>query len=198
MDERQPDPDAELVTRAKAAAEGDHRPFEALVSRHQEKVVANCRYMTRSAADAEDLAQDVFLKAFFGLPRFEGRSSFKSWLLRIKANHCLNHLRSQSDEKRVDLDGVGEEVPPEMHVQPMAQRLVESEDERDRIIAVLDRMSDTLRIPLIMRDMDGMAYQEIADILGVGLSAAKMRIKRARETFQKLHREAAENGGGPR
>lgn len=196
MNERQPDPDEELVSRAQAAADGDHRPFEALVSRHQEKVVANCRYMTRSAADAEDLAQDVFLKAFFGLPRFEGRSSFKSWLLRIKVNHCLNHLRKQSNEKRVDLDDVGEELPAEMHVQPRAERLVQSEDERDRIVGVLDRMSDTLRIPLIMRDMDGMAYQEIAEVLGVGLSATKMRIKRARETFQSLHGEAAGSGEG--
>jgi len=194
VEDRQPDPDAELVSDAQAAADGDHRPFEALVARYQEKVVTNCRYMTRSSADAEDLAQDVFLKAYFGLPGFGGRSSFKSWLLRIKANHCLNFLKRRAGEKRVDIDDVSE-AASELHVEPKAESLVHAVDERGRIVAVLDLMSDTLRVPLILRDLDGMAYQEIADVLGVRLSAAKMRIKRARETFQEMHRETESSRG---
>ncbi len=195
MVDRQPDPDGELVSQAQAAGEGDHRPFEALVERHQEKVVANCRYMTRSAADAEDLAQDVFLKAFFGLPKFRAQSSFKSWLLRIKANHCLNFVQRQAGGKQVDIDEVSEAGAEELHVEPRAEQRVHAEDTREQIVAVLDRMTDTLRIPLILRDMDGMTYQEIADILGVRLSAAKMRIKRARESFRELHGEMTHREG---
>jgi len=195
MDERPPDPDAQLVSEAQTAPDGDHRPFEELVGRHQEKVVANCRYMTRSPADAEDLAQEVFLKAFFGLPRFGGRSTFKSWLLRIKANHCLNYIKRHADEKQVDIDAVGADGAEELRVEPQAESRMESTEAQAQIVAVLDRMTDKLRVPLILRDMDGMAYQEIADVLGVRLSAAKMRIKRARETFQELHREVTNPEG---
>ena len=74
------------------AAEGDMGAFETLVERHRNRVMANCRYISGSPADAEDLAQEVFVKAFFGLQNFEGRAQFATWLNRIKVNHCLNFL----------------------------------------------------------------------------------------------------------
>jgi RNA polymerase sigma-70 factor (ECF subfamily) len=87
------EPDDELLEKARSAPEGDYSAFEQLVRRHQEKVRANCRYLTRDPGYAEDLAQEVFVKVFFGMRRFEGRSSFRTWLHRIKINHCLNYLR---------------------------------------------------------------------------------------------------------
>jgi DNA-directed RNA polymerase specialized sigma24 family protein len=90
------DPDEKLLQQAREAPEGDLRAFEMLVLRHQRRVVANCRYITRDANNAEDLAQEVLVKAFFGLRGFEGRSSFGSWLQRIKINHCLNYLKKQA------------------------------------------------------------------------------------------------------
>lgn len=174
--------DEELLTAARQAPEGDMRPFEAIVDRNQGWVRANCRHITRGN-DAEDLGQEVLIKVYFGLQRFQGRSSFKTWVSRIKANHCLNHLRKL--RARPTLSDSLDDVPEgRAAVEPEAGEEIHADDERRRVEAVLDTMSDTLRVPLVLRDMDEMSYQEVADTLGIGLSAAKMRIKRARAEFR--------------
>jgi RNA polymerase sigma-70 factor (ECF subfamily) len=185
--------DDSLVQRARSAPTGDTRAFETLVKRHQEKILANCRFLTGSADDAQDLAQEVFIKAFFGLKRFEGRSAFGSWVQRIKVNHCLNFIRKRKGKSFVDVDDPLTEVEPELHVAAKAEKQVKAQDERDRIRQVLDQLPETLRLPLLMRDLDGMSYQEIAEILKIGLSAVKMRIKRGREEFRRLYGPTQQN-----
>ena len=175
--------DERLVELARAEGNTDTRPFEALVHRHQGHVVANCRFITRSA-DAEDLAQEVFVKAFFGLRRFEERSLFRTWLRRIKVNHCLNYLRKTRGAIMVDIDDVASHEHPATQTQATAHVELQAAGDRERIASVLDAMSDTLRIPLMLRDSDGRSYEEIAVELGIGLSAVKMRIKRARAEFR--------------
>ncbi len=184
--------DEALVELARQRGDHDARPFDVLVRRYQGMVKANCRAITRSAADAEDLAQEVFLKAFFGLKRFEGRAPFRNWLQRIKVNHCLNHLRKTRGTVMLDID----EVPPEHHdamqTAAGAHEALETADERERIVAVLDTMSDALRIPLMLCDGDGHSYEEIAVHLGISLSAVKMRIKRGRAQFRERFSARAE------
>lgn len=197
MDDTQDrDEDRMLVEQVLAAPEGDTRAFEALVKRHTRGVVANCRYITRSSADSEDLAQDVFMKVYFALPRFERRSKFKTWLQRIKVNHCLNHLKKAEKRSFVELDETEGKLPETMHVAPEATRNIEHDHKRARIERVLDSMNDTLRIPLIMCDMDELPYQEIAETLGIGLSAVKMRIKRARAEFRERYDRLRPNPAG--
>ncbi len=180
-------PDDELVELARSAPSGDMRPFEILVQRHSSKILANCRYLTRAPNDADDLAQEVFVKAFFGLKRFEGRSKFSTWLQRIKINHCLNYNQKKHGKHMVDVEAPGMEIEAGLYHEALGEKNLESLDQRRRIEKVLDSMSDTLRIPLLLRDLDGLAYQEIADQLAIGLSAVKMRIKRAREEFRELY-----------
>lgn len=176
-------PDGELVALARDAVEGDTRPFEALVRRYQGKVVTNCRYLSGSPSDAEDLAQEVFVKVYFGLSGFEGRASFETWVQRIKSNHCINFVK----KKRLDTVDLEPEAMANAARRPAeAPAHLEREASRRRIGDVLMRMNETLRIPLVLRDMDGLAYEEIADELGIGLSAVKMRIKRGREEFRRL------------
>ncbi len=180
-------PDEELVRAAKLASEGDTAAFEELVRRHQASVVANCRYLTRSPDDAEDLAQDVFVKAFFRLATFEERSSFRTWVQRIKVNHCLNYLKSRRRRTEVDVGDPALETDEALRVAPEAEATVEADEERRRIRAVLDAMPDSLRVPLILCDVDGLSYREIQETLGLGLSATKMRIARAREDFRRRY-----------
>jgi len=179
--------DEELVSEIRGAPEGDLRAFEVLLGRYQQRVVANCRYLTRSADDAEDLAQEVFLKTFYGLQRFEARASFRTWLYRIKANHSMNFIRKRGDRVFVGVDELQPDSDGPLAVTSRAQAKVESAEARVAIEQVLDEMNDTLRLPLVMRDMDQMSYQEIAETLGLGLSAVKMRIKRAREEFRQRY-----------
>ena len=183
------DVDEELLQAAREAPEGDLRAFERLVVRYQNRILANCRYLTGDNSNAEDLSQEVFLKAFFGLPKFEGRSSFRHWLNRIKVNHCLNHIKRGKGREALAIDERTVEGFEELQVAPVADKKMEQMEDSDRIEAVLAEMPTTLRVPLIMRDMDELSYEEIAVGLGIGLSEVKMRIKRGREYFRRLYPE---------
>ena len=100
----------------------DDAAFAELVKRYQQSVNTNCRYMSGSPTDAEDLAQDVFVKAFFGLKRFEGRSSFETWVKRIKANHCINFLKKRSGKSFVDVEDPGVSTSDRVRVEPTGHR----------------------------------------------------------------------------
>lgn len=181
------DRDEQLLQAARSAPEGDLRAFEQLISLYQRRILADCVYLTRDNANSEDLAQEVFVKAYFGLRAFEGRSSFRHWLQRIKVNHCLNHIKKKASRSEVTLDDSGPEDFEELRVDPEVSRRLESAGNRKRIDSILESLPAKLRIPLIMRDMDELSYEEIAASLNVGLSAVKMRVKRAREQFRTLY-----------
>ncbi len=181
--------DEKLVQEAISAQPGDFRAYDRLVNKHQNMVRTNCRYISGSEEDALDLAQEVFVKAYFSLKGFQGNSQFGTWIKRIKVNHCLNHLRKQKGKTHVDIEDPSLAAAPQLHDNRQTSAAAENRERREMISDTLDSLSDNLRVPLIMRDMDGLSYQEIADHLGVGLSAAKMRINRARQEFRAKYRE---------
>jgi RNA polymerase sigma-70 factor (ECF subfamily) len=178
------DSDEELLVQALNAPEGDLRAFEGLVLRYQKRVVANCRGITRDSNNAEDLAQEVLVKVFYGLRGFERKSSFGHWLQRIKINHCLNHLKKHGGHSFVDVGDPEADEFDELKVMVTAEQLAGAISDRQTISAVLESMPNTLRIPLVLCDMDELSYEEVSRSLGIGLSATKMRIKRAREEFR--------------
>ena len=188
------DPDGELLQEARSAPEGDLRAFEKLVLRYQRRVVANCRYITRDQINAEDLAQEVLVKAFFGLRGFEGRSSFAGWLQRIKINHCLDHLRKQSSRSFVGIEEEQVHEFDQLKDQTTADQLAETISDQQLIGEVLDSLPSTLRIPLLLCDMDELSYEEVAQTLSISLSAAKMRVKRGREMFRERYQKAQLKG----
>ncbi len=176
-----------LVEAALRSRQGDFRAFDQLVNRHQSMVCTNCRYISGNEEDALDLAQEIFVKAYFNLKSFRGQSRFSTWLKRIKVNHCLNHVRKQQGKKYVDIEDPALVVDERLHTKIRASAELEAREKRERIGAVLDAMSENLRVALIMRDLDGLSYQEIADDLNLSLSAVKMRINRARQEFRALY-----------
>jgi RNA polymerase sigma-70 factor, ECF subfamily len=184
---RDEDPDQLVLDQVRNAKEGDMTAFEELVRRHQGRILADCRHMTRDDMNAEDLAQEVFVKAFFGVRGFEGRSTFRQWLQRIKVHHCLNHIKRRDGKAGLSIDDAAVEQHSQLHVRPVAEERFHRLNQRERIAAILNSMSTTLRIPLMMADMDELSYAEIAGALGIGLSAAKMRVKRAREEFRRRY-----------
>jgi RNA polymerase sigma-70 factor (ECF subfamily) len=177
--------DEALVQAALRAPEGDTVAFAELVRRHQSTVLANCRHLTRSPDDAEDLAQEVFVKAFFKLSSFEGRARFLTWLKRIKVNHCLNYLKSKRGRSYLDISDVALSGEPALGADDEAMTGLEREQVRQRIREVLDALPDALRVPLVMCDVDELSYADIQAELGLGLSATKMRIARARQEFRR-------------
>jgi RNA polymerase sigma-70 factor (ECF subfamily) len=178
------DPDAELVGRARRASSGDTRAFDELVTRHRGRVVANCRYLAPAGHQAEDLAQEVLVKAYFGLRKYELRAKFSTWLYRIKVNHCLNHRRAEQKRRGdVALDDVHPDAVS-LRVAPEGEADLVRRTEAERVRSAVAGLSDTLRVPLVMRELDEMSYDEIAAALDLSLSAVKMRILRARQELR--------------
>jgi len=155
-----------------AARDGGSDAFELLVRRHQGAVYGLALRMLGSQADAQDAAQDSFVQAWNALARFRGDSAFASWLYRIVTNRCLNILASRRPTDVLSADYASARDDP-------AEAAIDRERMHAVAAAVL-RLAPEQRAALVLREFQGLSYDEIAEILGVSLSAVKGRIHRAR------------------
>jgi RNA polymerase sigma-70 factor (ECF subfamily) len=171
--------DQALIDLCKTRGAKDDRPFEELFKRHQAAVWRVCYYFLGDALDAEDIVQDVFFKVYRGLPGFEGRASFRTWLNQIALNTCKNELRMRSRRPVVvehELDEMGE--PSEL-AEGMDLRWQDM-TEREELAQALEMLQLDHFTALQLRDMERRSYAEVAHLLGISQSAAKMRVQRAR------------------
>jgi RNA polymerase sigma-70 factor, ECF subfamily len=168
------DSDGELVDRARA---GELSAFETLVERHRD-VVFRVAARIVGPDDAEDVSQDAFLRAFHRLSAFRGDAPFRVWLLSITRNAALNHQARrraepvESVEPLVSPEAGGEERTP-------AQRL-EGRERRERLEGKVRLLSPTHRVVLVLRDIEGLSYEEIATVTETPLGSVKARLHRAR------------------
>ena len=172
------DPDRALV---EAAAGGSREAFDELVRRHQGAVIALARVLTAGRGDAEDLAQDVFVRAWRSLRSFRGDSTFRTWLHRV----AINVIRtSQSRQWRVAQLIVRDDRPPDIvsGEEPVDATLAR----RQLIERALATLSDELRVAVTLRDMQGLDYKEIAAALDVPIGTVESRIFRARAKLKPL------------
>lgn len=183
--EQAPELDASLVREVLA---GNQASFQLLVERYQTRLFGLARHYTRNAVEIEDIVQDTFLKAYSRLPSFQHQSSFYTWLYRIATNTILDFLKrkgrspihSVEDPEATTLD-----APTQGVVRPDAR--LESEEIATITHEVLEELPEIFRTVLIMREFEGLAYQEIADALGISIGTVESRLFRARARFkQKL------------
>jgi RNA polymerase sigma-70 factor (ECF subfamily) len=165
--------DALLVDRAR---QGDLDAFSALVERHRDIVL---RVATRvvGPADAEDVAQDAFLRAFHRLGRFRGDAAFRSWLLQITHNAALDALGR--GRRTVPESDVGADIPDSESARIPAQRL-EQRERSQRLRAKITTLTPAHRAVLVLRDIEGLAYDEIAEVTETPVGSVKGRLHRAR------------------
>jgi RNA polymerase sigma-70 factor (ECF subfamily) len=177
--------DRELLARAQA---GDMSAFESLVSRHEEKVYGLALRMTRSEADAAEITQDTFLSAYQHLGEFRGESAFGSWVHRIAANNALMRLRRQKVLDIVSDDLAGPEFTergsladgPDSDWSKRADDKV-LDDELGRAIRVAtDALPEGYREVFLLKDLEGLSYEEISEMVGISVPAVKSRLHRAR------------------
>lgn len=175
--------------------DGHSEAYGDLVRSYHKKVLGYCLSMLNNRTDAEEAAQDIFVKAYQALARFKGDSSFSTWLYRITANHCLDILRKRNRRKTVSWDALVEKEGERMHAlvsanDPGASRL-EDRQMADRILSTL---TEDHRTVLTLREQDGLEYQEIAEILNCSLDAVKGRLARARKQVQERLAQVLESG----
>ncbi len=180
----QPDDDQPLVIRAQA---GDAAAFETLVRRYERWVFTLALRMVGDRGEAEDLAQEVFLKAYQGLPRFKGTARFSTWLYAIASHHCLNHLRARRHQpeacttETAALRGNGLAATDRLpDGAPRADALLERMDLARIVQRGLASLTEDHRLVLILRDIQGMSYEGIAETLGLELGTVRSRLHRAR------------------
>jgi RNA polymerase sigma-70 factor (ECF subfamily) len=172
--------DAELV---RLATRGELDAFAELVDRHRPVVV---RVATRivGSEDAEDVSQDAFLRAFHRLEHFRGDAPFRSWLLRIAHNAALDHLARRRPEP---VDPQAFDASEQTATRPPAERL-ELRERIERLESKLRGLSAQHRAVLVLRDAEGLSYEEIADITETPLGTVKGRLHRARREFIEMLR----------
>ena len=178
------DGDTQLVARA---LEGDLPSFERLVARYQNKIMGYATRMLSNREEAEDVTQEVFIKAYRSMDSFRGESSFSTWIYRIATNLCIDRLRKKkrSPQQAYSLDEPmdkdeekgGREIP-DTSTEPT--RAVEKEELRQRVREMVAEMPEKLRAVLIMCDMQGMPYEDIAKVLNVPVGTVKSRLFHAR------------------
>ena len=195
------DADRALVEEAKT---GSADAFETLVRRYQTRIINYALAATADPAEAEDLAQDVFIRAYRGLSRFRGESSFKTWIYTIATNVVRTHLERRG--KRAPVWG---KPPSDNDTESSAFEVAGREDleedtmRRQAIDRALGELPEDLRMAVILRDIQGLEYREIADITGVPLGTVESRLFRARRRLRPLlaplmsRHEVVVEGGEP-
>jgi RNA polymerase sigma-70 factor, ECF subfamily len=187
----------DLVTRCQA---GDTEAFDELVTRYRTRVFGMIYNMVHSEQDAWDLAQDSFLKAWKSIRRFRGRSSFYTWIYRIVMNVTIDWLR----KKQVKGGGSEfddaiqlKEIEPASKTVPKPESLpyetMERSEIRSRIDKAIAQLSPEQRAVILMKEIEGMQYHEIAEALGCSIGTVMSRLFYARKKLQNLLRDVYEN-----
>jgi RNA polymerase sigma-70 factor, ECF subfamily len=167
-----------------ATLRGDLRAFEALVERHRDVVVrVAARIVGRE--EAEDVSQDAFLRAFHRLPRFRADASFRAWLLQIAHNAAIDHLNRRRPEPVEAVEG---HEDPEVAVTRLPAERLESRERMARLERKLRGLSPDGRVALVLRDIEGLSYEEIAEITEAPLGTVKVRLFRARRDLIEMLR----------
>lgn len=177
--------DQQLVERAQR---GDKQAFGLLVSKYQRKLMRLLSRLVRDSAEVEDVAQETFIKAYRALPSFRGDSAFYTWLYRIGINTAKNFLVSQGrraptltgfDSEEAETFEEGEQLRDNN----TPERLMLSKQIAETVDAAMDSLPEELRTAIMLRELEGMSYEEIAGVMECPIGTVRSRIFRAREAI---------------
>ena len=190
--------DLSLVKRVQA---GERAAYDLLVLKYQHKVVKLVMRYLRNPADAEDVAQEAFIKAYRALPQFRGDSAFYTWLYRIAINTAKNSLVSRNrNPVGYELDAHSGEDGPDMLSRlkdpDTPEGLALTEEIRNIVHAAIGELPEDLRTAIVLRELEGLSYEEIATSMNCPVGTVRSRIFRAREAIDTQLREVFDGGLG--
>jgi RNA polymerase sigma-70 factor (ECF subfamily) len=186
------DREAELIRRC---VEGDAEACATVVTEHQRMVFLLALHLVGDYEDARDLSQDVFLQVFRTLDRFRGQSALRTWIYRIAVNLARNRHRWWRRRRRADQVSIDEHMQqhgelPELSDAAEPDRVLDRKELADRVWQALNDLPFDQRTVMILREIDGLSYDEIAFSLGVAIGTVKSRLTRARDAMRGRLREA--------
>jgi RNA polymerase sigma-70 factor, ECF subfamily len=190
--------DAELIA---SALRGEKQAFADLVRKYQRRVYGTALHITGSHSDADDVAQDTFVKAYRHLASFDGRSDLFTWLYRITVNTALNHLRGQNRGQRLARAGedAGGGARPERaggDRQRTPREWLEVGERFRRVLAEIGELSPVLRVTLVLATVEQLPYKRIAEIMDVPEGTVAWRVNEARKQLRDRLQETSREGEG--
>jgi RNA polymerase sigma-70 factor (ECF subfamily) len=193
--------DASDLSLVRRVQRGDKVAFDALVLKYQHKLVKLVMRYVRNPAEAEDIAQEAFIKAYRALPQFRGDSAFYTWLYRIAINTAKNAVVSR-ERSPIDYDldrnnsDESYDMQGRMKDSETPEGLVLTDEIRTTVNASIEALPEDLRTAIILRELEGLSYEEIAAAMDCPVGTVRSRIFRAREAIDRRLREVFEGGLG--
>ena len=178
--------DEELVFKSQ---QGDMHAFDELVERYHGKIYGLTYNMTSNREDAEDLTQEVFVKAFEALPRFRGKSSFYTWLYRIAVNKTINYRKKRNRKRALSLDQFDQDIKTDdvyhdLTAKGSPLRSISLSELQEKLNEALQHLSEKHRTVVVMHDMQGIPHEEIAKVVGSSVGTVRSRLFYARRQMQ--------------
>lgn len=178
--------DEALVALCQQLLPRDSRPFTVLVQRYQHRVLATCFRMMGNSLAAEEQAQEVFIRVYRGIKKFKAQASFSTWLFQIATNTCRTALARRTRQPQLENTSLGyleHRLPAVGSSEEAAMKLAE----QDLVNRALQMLNPDEREILILRETNNLSYKEIAQVQNIGVSAAKMRVMRARMALRQRY-----------
>jgi len=188
--------DEDLVLRVQR---GDKSAFDFLVIKYQHRIIQLVNRYVKDPSEAQDVAQEAFIKAYRALGNFRGDSAFYTWLYRIAINTAKNYLVSRSrrnSDYQVDIqDAEVFENAPQLQGMETPERLLLNQEIIDTIQEAIDKLPEDMRTAIMLREFEGMSYEEIAETMDCPVGTVRSRIFRAREAIDNKLNPLLEHGG---
>ena len=192
--QRQPKSEAEPVQEeesslVKRARRGDMGAYDDLVKRYQERIYATVYHMTSNHEDANDLAQEAFIKAFQALKSFKGGSSFYTWVYRIAVNKTINFLKQRKNKAQMSLDDLdfNAEHDPDLVAlisEKTPRREISLTELQEKLNIAMQKLSEPHRLVVTLHDVQGLSHEEIAKIMDCNIGTVRSRLFYARQQLQ--------------
>jgi RNA polymerase sigma-70 factor (ECF subfamily) len=181
--------DAEEIALVAKARQGDLSAYDDLVRRYQERIYATVYHMTSNHEDANDLAQEAFIKAFHALKSFKGGSSFYTWVYRIAVNKTINFLKQRKNRAQMSLDDLdfNAEHDPDLVAlisDKTPRRDIGLAELQEKLNEAMQKLSEPHRLVVTLHDVQGLSHEEIAKIMGCNIGTVRSRLFYARQQLQ--------------
>ena len=186
--------DKEIIERVKG---GNKKAYDLLVLKYQQRVINLISRFVKNHSDALDVSQETFIKAYRALPNFRGESAFYTWLYRIAVNTAKNHLTVQSRKiTKSDYDVTDiEQIEGNMSLieQTTPENLLHKDELQETVLKTIENLPEDLKSAIMLREIDGLSYEDIANVMDCPVGTVRSRIFRAREMIDNKIRPLLEN-----